>query len=163
MNDWLFGPGLGIRDYILVQKLKRKMKEGEAKTFILHVKRSFEAAAVIAEVFRFEPIDRTKCKKEYNGYLRDKEKDEQWKVVEALEIDLHDARNYVKPLEAKVNYLRTIVSVLESAMQSQLQSLYLCTSAAEVTVSKSDVKTILADLPPPYLYAVDMDLSNWAA
>ncbi|KAL6735269.1 hypothetical protein Aduo_005726 [Ancylostoma duodenale] len=123
----------------------------------------FEATAAIGEVFRLRSIDRSGAKKEFKQHLRKQEKDD-YVSQENTPLIIEAPKTYIPPLECRINYYRTCIHLIGSALITMIQTYMKSISLEQIDLRTREVKEILERLPPMYLKVkADVPLSSYTS
>ncbi|CAJ0606563.1 unnamed protein product [Cylicocyclus nassatus] len=120
----------------------------------------FEATCALGEIFHLKSIDRSAAKSEYKRHLRARAEDD-YRAGENKPFVIGDAKSYIPPLEAQINYYRTCVHLIGSALITMIQTYMNSISLEQLDLRTREVKDLLDRLPPMYLkIKTDIPLSK---
>ncbi|VDM74028.1 unnamed protein product [Strongylus vulgaris] len=95
----------------------------------------FEATCAIGEIFQLKSIDRTATKAEFKQYLRERA-DDDYKAEENKPFVIGDPKIYIPPLESQINYYRTCVHLISTALITMIQ-----TYMKSISLEQIDLRT----------------------
>lgn len=117
-----------------------------------YIRRMFESACAMGEVFLLTSVNWKSCK--FAKLLNPSEKEYVRSEDERLEIQPL-AQSYCPKFMSQINYYRTLVYTLGCSFEGVLETLFITVNQERCEVRQKEITMVLQQLPPQYLFTKD--------
>nr|CDJ91313.1 Hypothetical protein CBG12432 [Haemonchus contortus] len=110
----------------------------------------FEATCAIGEIFKLKSIDRSGTREDFQQFLREQSQNEYTSEANTSLV-IANPRDYIPPLECRINHYRTCVNLIGSSLITIIQTYMNSIPLEQIDIKTREVKEVLERLPSMYM------------
>ncbi|XGW09855.1 hypothetical protein V3C99_011819, partial [Haemonchus contortus] len=110
----------------------------------------FEATCAIGEIFKLKSIDRSGTREDFQQFLREQSQNEYTSEANTSLV-IGNPRDYIPPLECRINHYRTCVNLIGSSLITIIQTYMNSIPLEQIDIKTREVKEVLERLPSMYM------------